>query len=513
MLAVSFVPDPEGQANPQARHTGLEREAVRGIRWTFLAYAGTRMLGVAAMLVLARLLVPRDFGLVAFAALVIQLVVHFTGLGLGPALVIRPGLGRRALGTIETSMLVLGPFSAAIVLALSPIAAGLIGDRRLVGVLAVLTIPVAFSGVTSFYGALLQRELAFRALSACLLAQAAAAAVVSVGVALLDGGVLEHRRRPGRRRGRLRGRSDRAQSVHRPPVLRARSRTPPRSQRARVRSPRRVLVHRAEPRLRGRRQRQRSEGARRYSLAYRLSELPSNAIVEPVAQVTFPGFARMKHRREDVSDTFLTVLRTVAVVGCPIAVLLAAAAEPFVRAVLGEKWLPTVGPLSVLGLWGAVRIVQATLAWMLNSLGLALALGRAYAVLVAATAPFLVVAATRSGLTAVSFVMLGNVIVTLTIALYLAVRTVGLSGARIWAALRPVVLAAAPAWVVTRALAEGVDLRAAPLLVMSVAAGALTYVLVLILAGRGVVKDVARQAAQVWSPVVVGEAPAGDDSR
>ena len=149
MLAVSSIPDPEGQANPQARHTGLEREAVRGIRWTFLAYAGTRMLGVAAMLVLARLLVPRDFGLVAFAALVIQLVVHFTGLGLGPALVIRPGLGRRALGTIETSMLVLGPFSAAVVLALSPIAAGLIGDRRLVGVLAVLTIPVAFGGVTS----------------------------------------------------------------------------------------------------------------------------------------------------------------------------------------------------------------------------------------------------------------------------------------------------------------------------------------------------------------------------
>ena len=478
-----------------------------------LAYAGTRMLGVAAMLVLARLLVPRDFGLVAFAALVIQLVVHFTGLGLGPALVIRPGLGRRALGTIETSMLVLGPFSAAIVLALSPIAAGLIGDRRLVGVLAVLTIPVAFSGVTSFYGALLQRELAFRALSACLLAQAAAAAVVSVGVALLDGGVWSIVA------GQVVGAAVYAAAlIARSPFI-VRPCFEPEVARRHARSGLGFVLQggfsfieqNLDYAVVGSVSGARALGA--YSLAYRLSELPSNAIVEPVAQVTFPGFARMKHRREDVSETFLTVLRTVAVVGCPIAVLLAAAAEPFVRAVLGEKWLPTVGPLSVLGLWGAVRIVQATLAWMLNSLGLALALGRAYAVLVAATAPFLVVAATRSGLTAVSFVMLGNVIVTLTIALYLAVRTVGLSGARIWAALRPVVLAAAPAWVVTRALAEGVDLPAAPLLVMSVAAGALTYVLVLILAGRGVVKDVARQAAQVWSPVVGGEAPAGDDSR
>ena len=32
-----------------------------------------------------------------------------------------------------------------------------------------------------------------------------------------------------------------------------------------------------------------------YSMAFRLSELPSFAIAEPVARVTFPGFARMRH--------------------------------------------------------------------------------------------------------------------------------------------------------------------------------------------------------------------------
>ena len=109
--------------------------------------------------------------------------------------------------------------------------------------------------------------------------------------------------------------------------------------------------------------------------------------------------------------------------------------------------------------------------------------------------------------------MFANVLVTLTMALWLAVRTVGLPMARIWTALRPVVLAAVPTWVLTRALAEGVDIPAAPLLFLSVAAGSLTYVVVLAITGRGVVKDVVRQAAQVWSPMVAWKASAGDDPR
>ncbi len=509
---MSSIP-PGARANPIPGSSRLEGKALRGFRWTLLAYAGTRILGIATTLVLARLLVPNDFGLVAFAALTIQFVVHFTGLGLGPAIVIRPGLDRHALGTVQTSMLVLGPVSAGIVLMLSPVAADLLGDRRVVGVLAVLTIPVLFGGLTNFYAALLQRELAFPSLSACLLAQAAVAAVVSVIVASFGGGVWSIVA------GQVVGSAIyTAGLLARSPFL-----VRPHFELDLARDHVRhgigfvlqggfsFIEQNMDYAIVGSVSGARALGA--YSLAYRLSELPSNAIVEPVAQVTFPSFARMKHRRENFSDSFLTVLRTVAVVGCPIAVVLAAAAEPFVRAILGEKWLLMVGPLSVLGLWGAVRVVQATVAWMLNSVGLAFKLGRAYAVLVAVTAPILVVAAARGGLTTVSVVMLGNVIVTLAIALYLAVSTVGIPKARIWRALRPVVLAAAPTWIVTRALAASVELPDAPLLVVAVACGSLTYLVVLIVVDRDLVKDVVRQAGQVWSPLLARKASAGQRQR
>jgi lipopolysaccharide exporter len=472
---------------------------VRGIRWTFLAYAGTKALGVAATLVLARLLVPHDFGLVAFAALWIQLVVHFTNLGLGPAVVIRPGLGGRALGTIETSMLVLGPVSAAAVLLLSPLAADLLGDQSLIGVLAVLTIPVAFGGVTNFYAALLQRELAFPSLSMCLLLQAAVAAVASVFLASLGAGVWSIVV------GQVVGAGFYTIALLvRTPFL-VRPRFEPDVARDHVRhgigftlqAGFSFLEQNMDYAVVGSVSGARPLGA--YSLAYRLSELPSNAIVEPVAQVTFPGFARMRHRREELSPAFLAVLRSVAVVACAPALILAAAAEPFVRSVLGEKWLLMVGPLSVLGIWGAVRVVQSTVAWMLNSIGLARALGRAYAVIVAVSTPLLVLAAARGGLTAVSVVMLGNMIVMLAVALRLCVRIVGISAVRIWGALRPVVLAAPPTWLVTRILAESVDLPAAFALVLSAGCGSLTYVVVLLLVDRGVIGELAAQAGHVLS--------------
>jgi O-antigen/teichoic acid export membrane protein len=499
MLTVSPVPTPDTHLIAEGSRGRLEAEAVHGVRWTFLAYAGTKTVGVVATLVLARLLVPHDFGLVAFAALWIQLVVHFTNLGLGPALVIRTGLGRRELGTVATSMLVLGPVSAAAVLVLSPLAAHVLGDRSLVGVLGVLTIPVAFGGVTGFYASLMQRELAFPSLAICLLLQAAVAAGTSIVLASFGAGVWSIVV------GQVVGAAvyTIALLVRSPFLVRPRFELAAAREHVRhglgfmLQAGFSFLEQNMDYAVVGAVNGARPLGA--YSLAYRLSELPSNAIVEPVAQVTFPGFARMRSRREDFAPAFLAVLRSVTVVACAPALLLAAAAEPFVHSVLGGKWLLTVGPLSVLGIWGAVRVVQATIAWMLNSIGRAGTLGRAYAVIVAVSTPVLVLAAARGGLTAVSFVMLADMSVMLAVALRLSVRTVGISPARLWDALRPVAVAAAPTWLVTRILAETIELPAAATLVVSVGCGSLTYVVVLLLVDRTVVTELVAQAGHVLS--------------
>ncbi len=61
----------------------------------------------------------------------------------------------------------------------------------------------------------------------------------------------------------------------------------------------------------------------------------------------------MRNRGEEVGSAFLSTLRLVALVACPIGVLLSAAAHPFTEVVFGEKWFPMIGPLAVLGVWAS----------------------------------------------------------------------------------------------------------------------------------------------------------------
>ena len=82
----------------------LGQRAVRGFLWAAVSYAGGRLLFFAATLVLARLLVPEDFGLVAFALAVIHYLEYLTDLGLGAALIYRsdaedPGCRRPPSGS------------------------------------------------------------------------------------------------------------------------------------------------------------------------------------------------------------------------------------------------------------------------------------------------------------------------------------------------------------------------------------------------------------------------------
>ena len=232
---------------------------------------------------------------------------------------------------------------------LSPLAAHVLGDQSLVGVLAVLTIPVVFGGVTNFYAALLQRELAFPSLSACLLTQAAVAAGVSVFLAYARADVWSIVV------GQVAGATVyTAALLARSPFL-VRPRFDADVARDHVRrglgfvfqAGFSFVEQNMDYAVVGSVNGARPLGA--YSLAYRLSELPCNAIVEPVAQVTFPGFARMKHRREDFSQPFLAALRAVAVVGCPIGIMLAAAADPFVRRIAGREVVAHGGAAVCLG--------------------------------------------------------------------------------------------------------------------------------------------------------------------
>jgi lipopolysaccharide exporter len=475
----------------------VEEKAVLGVPWTLLTYALQKAITFASTVALARLLVPADFGIVALGLLVVALVGHFRDLGLGGALIVRQDLDERGKGTALTLMLATGVGVTVLVVGLSPLLADVFDEPRLDGVLAALSAIVLLAGIGWFYETVLQRELEFRKRFVGLTVQSLTYAGTAVLLAALGAGVWSlvaghlagtvaytatllgltpYRVRPAFDRDEARGLFVTGRGFLAQGLLGFTQ------QNADF-----VAVGGAL-------------GARQlgfYSMAYRIGELPYLAIADPIAKVTFPGFSRMRHRGEDFRPAFLSGLRLVALATCPLGVVLSATADPFTRAVFGSEWLPMIGPLAVLGIWASVRTVQVTVAWLLNSAGHADLMGLISAVVLLPLVPALFVAAELGGITAVAWVMLGDIAFSLVLLSFFAARRLGVAASAQWRAVGPVALACVPTWAAAWAVAQVTDgTPAGVALAASAGAGAAAYLGAVSLLAPGLIPEAARQVAR-----------------
>src|SRR3954465_11715535 len=93
-----MTPDETGSPpEAVAGEGGLAREAARAVPWTMLNYATGKALSLVSTVILARLLVPADFGLLAVAGLFTGAISVFTYEGLGSAVVLEQDMDRSEL--------------------------------------------------------------------------------------------------------------------------------------------------------------------------------------------------------------------------------------------------------------------------------------------------------------------------------------------------------------------------------------------------------------------------------
>ena len=432
----------------------MDEKAIRGIPWTLLTYAATRVISVLTTIVLARLLAPSDFGLFALATLGTGLLSIFSGLWLGASLIVKPDLDDRGKGTILTLLLASGVLLAATLAALAPLFADLFREERLTEILWVLASILLFSGVGWFYETVLQRELEFRRRFLSQIIRTAVYSAVALGLGFAGVGVWSlviahfvghvanvatlmamapYRVRPTFDRGLAR------ETLRTSHGFLAQDLALFLQENVDYISIGRILG---------------SSSLGYYSMAFRQAELPHYALADPLAKVTFPAFAQMRHRGEDVGPAFLTGLRLVALVTCPLGVILSGAAEPFTATLFGEKWLPMVGPLAVLGIWALMRPLQVTVGYLLNSLGHASVYGRTamFSLPPFALATFL--AADRGGLTAVAWVLLAYIFIIWVVLMFAAQRHADVGVREQLKVLRPLAVASALAWLATRGVAD-----------------------------------------------------------
>jgi O-antigen/teichoic acid export membrane protein len=236
-----------------------------------------------------------------------------------------------------------------------------------------------------------------------------------------------------------------------------------------------------------------------YSMAYRLGDLSYWAIADPVARVTFPAFARSRERGEDIRGSFLSVLRLVALIGCPAGVILSAAAEPFTRAILGPRWLPMAAPMAVLGIWAAVRPIDSTLSWLLNSAQHAGAVAWLSAAILVPLVPGFIIAVSIGHLTAVAVVVVLDTMISVVALALVVQRYLDIRVRDMWRAIAPIVVASPAAWGATFWAAHAVGMHPAGLsLLAAVASGLVTYVLAVSLLDRSLPRQTAGQLLRIF---------------
>jgi len=77
----------------------LKTKAIQGVFWTASSFLGVQLLNLLTTLMLASLLAPSDFGLVAVAHLVVTTAQVFRDLGLAQALIYRSDDAKEAANT------------------------------------------------------------------------------------------------------------------------------------------------------------------------------------------------------------------------------------------------------------------------------------------------------------------------------------------------------------------------------------------------------------------------------
>jgi len=167
----------------------LKQEAIRGVTWSAAQKWGVRIISFVVMLILARLVLPESFGLVAYATVFISFAQIFVDQGFSDAIVQFPKLEREHLDTAFWISILTGTgLTIATILSSGLIANGF-QEPRLVPVLKWLSPIFLISALSSVQQSLLRRNLAFKALTVRSLVATIASGIVAVVMAFLGYGV------------------------------------------------------------------------------------------------------------------------------------------------------------------------------------------------------------------------------------------------------------------------------------------------------------------------------------
>ena len=330
------------------------RKATQGVGWNYLSFGLSKTLSLVIVSILAHLLSPDNFGVVALATLAVDYLSVFNDFGLGAALIQRRENVENTANIVFTLNVVIGATLTLLTFLIAPQVATFFKEPSLTSILRWLGISFLVNALGSVHKARLQRELNFRLKIVPELGNVVTKGVLSISLALAGAGVwsLVY--------GQLLGASTATVLlwvvVPWRPVLDIKKKIakellkygfPVMSENALS-----VFGDSFDYFLIGRFFDSTSLGI--YTLAYRLPEMLVINTLWVLAAVIFPALASIQTQTEELQKSFLATIRFVQLLVTPICFGMLVAADPIIRVVFGEQWLGSIPIMRILSAYALV---------------------------------------------------------------------------------------------------------------------------------------------------------------
>ncbi len=336
----------------------FRRRTISGMKWSIVSQGVRQVLGLITTVWLARLLSPRDFGLVGMVTVIANFAALFGELGFSAALVQKKDVTQEHLSSVFWLNLGCGLVLTALFAAAAPLVASFNREPILVPLTVFIAADFLVSSLNIVQNTLLTRALSFRTLSVVEISAIAASGGLAIVMALAGFGVW----------------SLAAQMVSLSAVTAAMLwklahwRPDLRFSWPAIRDllgyslnyfGSRALIYwtrNADYLLIGRFLGANPLGV--YTRAYVVMMVPLLNVSRVLGRVMFPSLALIQDDKARVKRTYLKVTRVIALITFPMMLGLFVCVEPFVLVVFGRSWREMIPLLRVFALTGMLESVS-----------------------------------------------------------------------------------------------------------------------------------------------------------
>jgi O-antigen/teichoic acid export membrane protein len=167
----------------------LKHKTITGMFWDFGQKLFSQGVGFVVSMILARLLMPADFGLIAMTSIFLAVANIFADSGLGTSLVQKEGVDHLDYNTVFFTGLALSGFLYVILFFSAPLVGDLYHNATIVPVLRVMGLGLFLSSLNSVQSASVFRKLDYKKFFKVTLVGIVVSALVGVGMAYYGFGV------------------------------------------------------------------------------------------------------------------------------------------------------------------------------------------------------------------------------------------------------------------------------------------------------------------------------------